>query len=120
MCGRGGGEVAQSVRQEARRRVREVAASRMRSLAEREARLGSLAVDVLTAIAARDRAEQAAAEAVGVLLAEQVAIVEIGERCGLPVREVARLKRLYLDADVRRHLGESQSDDSAPDGDEPS
>lgn len=103
----------QSVRQEARRRVREAAASRMRSLAEREARLNDLAVDVVTAIAARDRAEQAAAEAVCVLLGEQVALAEIGERCGLPVREVSRLKRAHVQAEVADDRGESQTVDAA-------
>lgn len=90
--------MVQTVRQEARRRVREAAASRMRTLAERETRLNDLAVDVVTAIAARDRADLAAAEAVGALLGEQVAVAEIGERCGLSSREVVRLKRTYLDA----------------------
>ena len=108
----------QSVRQEARRRVREAAASRMRSLAEREARLNNLAVDVVTAIAARDRAEQAAAEAVGVLLGEEVALAEIGERCGLPVREVARLKRIHRDAGVGEQPDGLRRDDSAPGGGE--
>lgn len=107
----------QSVRQEARRRVREAAASRMRSMAEREARLNDLAVDVVTAIAARDRAELAAAEAVGVLVGEQVALAEIGERCGLPVKEVARLKRLHRDAGLGGHPDGSQSGGSATGGD---
>lgn len=107
--------VVQSVRQEARRQVREAAASRMRLLAEREARLNDLAVDVVTAIAARDRAERAAAEAVCVLLGEQVVLAEIGERCGLPAKEVSRLKRVHLQAAVP-HRGESQAVDVAPDG----
>lgn len=106
----------QSVRQEARRQVREAAASRMRLLAEREARLNDLAVEVVTAIAARDRADQAAAEAVSVLLEEQVALAEIGERCGLPVNEVARLKRVHLKAAVADHRCESQTVDAAPNG----
>lgn len=110
--------MVQSVRQEARRQVREAAASRMRSLAEREARLSDLAVDVVTAIAARDRAELAAAEAVGVLLGEQVAPAEIGERCGLTVKEVARLKRIHRDAGADAQPDRSQRDDSAPARDE--
>ena len=108
----------QSVRQEARRQVREAAASRMRSLAEREARLNDLAVDVVTAIAARDRAELAAAEAVVVLMGEQVALAEIGERCGLPVKEIARLRRTHRDAGARAQPDRSQRDDSAPAGGE--
>lgn len=60
--------MAQSARQRARRQVQEAAVSRMRLLAVREARLTGLAVDVVTAIATLDRAEQEAAEAVGVLL----------------------------------------------------
>lgn len=90
--------VVQTVRQEARRRVREAAASRMRTLAERESQLNDLAVDVVTAIAARDRAHLAAAAAFGVLLGEEVSLGEIGERCGLSPREVVRLKRTYLEA----------------------
>ena len=74
----------QSSRQGPRRRVREAAASRMGVLAEREALLNGLAVDVVTAIATRDRTEQAAAEAVEVLRGEQVTLAEIGERCGSP------------------------------------
>lgn len=108
--------MAQSARQEARRQVREAAASRMRLLAEREARLNGLAVDVVTAIAARDRAEQGAVEAVGVLLGEQVTLAEIGERCGLAVKEVARLKRIHLDADGQGQAGRSPMGDSAPGG----
>ena len=107
--------VVQSVRQEARRQVREAAASRMRLVAEREARLNDLAVDVVTAIAARHQAERAAAEAVCVLLGEQVSLAEVGERCGLPVKEVARLKRVNLQAAVA-HRGESQAIDVAPNG----
>ena len=108
--------VVQSVRQEARRQVREAAASRMRLLAEREARLNDLAVDVVTAIAARDRADRAAAEAVRVLLGEQVALAEIGERCGLPVKEVSRLKRIHLQAAVADHRSDSQTVEAPPDG----
>lgn len=85
-------------------------------MAEREARLNDLAVEVVTAIAARDRAEQAAAEAVRVLLGEQVALAEIGERCGLPVKEVSRLKRVHLRAAVADHRGESQAVDAPSDG----
>lgn len=92
--------------------------SRMRLLAVREAWLTGLAVDVVTAIATLDRAEQEAAEAVGVLLGEQVTLAEIGERCGLAVKEVARLKRIHLDADVQGQAGKSPSGDSTPGGDE--
>ncbi len=89
---------------------------RMRLLAEREARLNGLAVNVVTAIAARDRAEQEAAEAVGVLLGEQVTLAEIGERCGLAAKEVARLKRIHLDGDGQGQAGRSPMGGSAPGG----
>ncbi|MFT4217257.1 MAG: hypothetical protein QM619_08770 [Micropruina sp.] len=108
--------VVQSVRQEARRRVREAAAVRLRSLAERESRLNDLAVDVVTAVAARDRADVSAAEAVGLLLGEQVSVAEIGERCGLSVKEVARLKRVHLKAGARGASDEPLGDASASDG----
>lgn len=110
--------MVQSARQVARRKVREVAVSRMRLLAEREARLNGLAVDVVTAIAARDRAEREAAEAVAVLVGEQVALAEIGERCGLAVKEVARLKRIHLDADAQGHADTSPRGDSTSGGDQ--
>ena len=111
--------MVQSVRQVARRQVREAAASRMRLVAEREARLNDLAVDVVTAIAARDRAEHAAAEAVCVLLGEQVTLAEIGERCGLPVKEVSRLKRAHHPAHaVADGPGSPQTYTAVPDGDE--
>lgn len=110
--------MVQSLRQEARRQVREAAVSRMRLLAEREARLNSLAVDVVTAIAARDRAELEAAEAVGVLLGEQVTLAEIGQRCGLAVKEVGRLKRIGLDADAHGHADKALGGASTSGGDE--
>ncbi|MFT3832536.1 MAG: hypothetical protein QM711_04340 [Micropruina sp.] len=104
--------MAQSVRQEARRRVREAAALRKRSLVEREARLNDLAVEVVTAVAARDRAVSLAAEAVGKLLGERVPLDEIGQRCGLPTKELARLKRIHLSSGL---LGDSsQSQGEAP------
>ena len=108
----------QSVRQEARRQVQEAAASRMRLMAEREARLNELAVDLVTAIAARDRAELDAAEAVGVLLGEQVTLAETGQRCGLAVKDVRRLKRIRLDAEAQGYADKSQGDDLPPGGDE--
>ena len=110
--------MVQATRQEARRKVREAAASRMRLLAEREARLNGLAVDVATAIAARDQAELEAAEAVGVLLGEQLTLAEIGERCGLALKEVARLKRIHLDADGQVHADGSPRVDSTSGGDQ--
>ncbi len=109
--------MVRTARQVARRQVREAAVSRMRLLAEREARLNGLAVDVVTAIAARDLAEREAAEAVGVLLGEQVTLAEIGQRCGLAVKEVGRLKRIRLDADAQGYAEMSQGDDSTLDGD---
>ncbi len=108
--------MTQSARQRARRQVQEAAVPRMRLLAEREARLNGLAVDVVTAIAARDRAEQEAAEAVGVLLGEQVTLAEIGERCGLAVKEVARLKRIHLHGDDQGQADKSPMGDSTRGG----
>jgi cyanate lyase len=90
--------MAETIRQAARRQVKEAAATRQRSWAEREDRLGEAAVDIVAAIAARDRAERAAAKSIEAMLALQVTLTEVGERCGLPVKEVARLKRCYLEA----------------------
>ena len=89
--------MAETIRQAARRQVKEAAATRQRSWAEREDRLGEAAVDIVAAIAARDRAERAAAKSIEAMLALQVTLTEVGERCGLSAREVARLKRSYLD-----------------------
>lgn len=110
--------MVQSARQRARRQVQEAAVPRMRLLAEREARLNGLAVDVVTAIAARDRADQEAAEAVGVLVGEQVTLAEIGERCGLAVKEVARLKRICLHGDGQGQADKSRRDGSMSGGDQ--
>ena len=87
--------MAQTLRQQARRRVNEATVTRKRAWAEREARLVEAAVEVVAAIGARDPAEQAAATAIAAMTNERVGLTEIGDRCGLPVKEVARLKRTY-------------------------
>lgn len=92
--------MAQTLRQEARRKVNEATVTRKRAWAEREARLADAAVEVVAAIVARDRAEQAAADAITAMAKEQVSLTEIGDRCGLPLKEVTRLKRTYPAATV--------------------
>ena len=87
--------MAQTLRQEARRKVNEGTATRKRAWAERESRLADAAVEVVAAIVARDRAERAAAGAITAMAKEQVSLTEIGDRCGLPLKEVTRLKRTY-------------------------
>ena len=87
--------MAQTLRQQARRKVNEATATRKRAWAEREARLADAAVEVVAAIVARDRAEQAAADAIAAMATEQLSLTEIGDRCGLPLKEVTRLKRTY-------------------------
>ncbi len=93
--------MAQTLRQQARRKVNEATATRKRAWAEREARLADAAVEVVAAIVARDRAEQTAAEAIAAMATEQLSLTEIGERCGLPLKEVTRLKRTYPAASPR-------------------
>lgn len=88
----------QSLRQRARRQVKEATATRRQSWLEREARLGDAAVEVVAAIGARDRAESVAGEAIASMLELRVSLSEVGERCGLPLKEVVRLKRIHLDA----------------------
>ena len=61
------------------------------------ARLAAAAVEVVAAIVARDRAEEAAANAIAAMAKEHVNLTEIGDRCGLSLKEVTRLKRTYLD-----------------------
>jgi hypothetical protein len=77
--------------------VNEAVAIRKREFAEREARLSEAAVEVVAAIVARDRAEQAAADAIAAMTKERVNLTEIGDRCGLSLKEVTRLKRTYLE-----------------------
>lgn len=90
--------MAETIRQAARRQVKEATAARQRSWVEREEQLSRAAVDVVASISARDRAEHSAAKSIGTMLALQVSLTEVGERCGLPVKEVTRLKRSYLDS----------------------
>jgi hypothetical protein len=89
--------MGQTLRQQARRRVREATVTRKRSWMEREARLVDAAVEIVAAIAARDRAEQEAGQAIVTMAGERVTLTEIADRCGLPVKEVIRLKRVHLD-----------------------
>lgn len=89
--------MTQTLRQAARKRVQESRIARQRAWAEREASLGEAAVEVVAAIGQRDRAEQAAAEAIDSMLKLRVTLTEVGERCGLSLREVTRLKRVFLD-----------------------
>ena len=92
--------MAETIRQAARRQVKEAAAVRQRSWAAREEQLSKAAVDVVAYIAARDRAEKAAANSIGTMLAVDVSLTEVGERCGLALKEVTRLKRRYLESPV--------------------
>lgn len=88
----------QSLRQLARKRVKEATATRRQGWLERESRLGDAAVEVVAAIGARDRAESEAAKSIASMLALGVSPSEVGERCGLALKEVVRLKRVHLEA----------------------
>ncbi len=90
--------MAETIRQAARRQVKEATAARQRSWVEREERLSRAAVDVVASMAARERAEKAAANSIGAMLVLDVTLTEVGERCGLPLKEVSRLKRCHLDS----------------------
>ena len=89
--------MAQTLRQQARRQVNEALVARKQAWAERESQLVDAAVNVVTAIAARDKAERAAADGIAAMLGLGVTLAEIGDRCGLPAKEVGRLKRTHLD-----------------------
>lgn len=89
--------MAQTLRQQARRQVTEAMVARKRAWADREARLAEAAVNVVAAIAARDKAEHTAAQSIAVMLNLGVTLIEIADRCGLPGKEVGRLKRTFLD-----------------------
>lgn len=112
--------MAETIRQAARRQVKEATLLRQRSWAEREERLGKAAVDVVAFIAARDRAEKAAANSIGAMLTLEVTLTEVGERCGLPLKEVTRLKRCYLESAVGPPARGVSSDSTAASGRVPS
>jgi hypothetical protein len=92
--------VRQGLKQDARRRVTEALSAKKKERLERERRQAGLAVELLTALAERDEAIQAAerqaANAIHALLAERVSIAEIAELCGgqLDAKELTRLSRI--------------------------
>jgi len=96
--------------------VKEATAARQRSWVEREERLSKAAVDVVAFIAARDRAEKAAATSIGAMLVLDVTLTEVGERCGLSLKEVSRLKRCHLDSADAPPAGAASLDDPRASG----
>lgn len=118
MATEGGGEVVQSARQ----RARKAGSGGCGASDEVAGGAGGSAERSCGECGDRDRgagrAEQEAAEAVGVLLGEQVTLAEIGERCGLAVKEVARLKRIHLDGDGQGQADKSRRDGSTSGGDQ--
>lgn len=72
--------------------MKEATAVRQRSWVEREEQLSKAAVDVVASISAHDRAEHSGAKSIGIMLALHVTRTEVGERCGLPVKEVPALE----------------------------
>lgn len=73
----------------------------MESMAEREARLNDPAVDLVTGDHWAGSCRADGSRAVATLLRGQLSVGEIAERCGLSVKEVARLKRIHLEVGVR-------------------
>lgn len=92
--------VRQGFKQDARRRVTEALSAQRKERLEQERRLADLAVEILTAIAERDEAvqaaEQQAAGAVRTLLAEHLSVAEIADLCGgqIDIKELTRLSRI--------------------------
>lgn len=92
--------VRQGFKQDARRRVTEALSAQRKERLEQERRLADLAVDILTAVAERDEAinaaEQRAADAVRALLAEHLSIAEIADLCGgqLDTKKLTKLSRI--------------------------
>lgn len=89
----------QAMRQVARRRVQEALAVKQREREAQERRLQASAVAVLTALAERDAAveaaEQAAAASIVAMVAEGLSLAEVAGWCGdLSIREVTRLSRI--------------------------
>jgi hypothetical protein len=107
----------QTIKQQARRTAREMAAKRRKAHEERERRVVDLAEQVMVAIAERDTAvtetEKRAGEALrGLTQREGLSLGEAVEWCGgtVTVREATRLRRL---------ASELQSDADRDDGGEP-
>lgn len=104
---RGRGDVIsqQSIRQEARRTALDVQSKRRRERAEREKRLGALAVRVLVAVREREAAVADADRRAGKALRdmtedEGLLVREAVKWCGdeITTREATRLRRLAEDA----------------------
>ena len=100
--------VKQAVRQGARRTVREALDARRRERLEAERRQAALAVTVLSAIAERqaavEAADDAAATAVQAMIKEGLELVEIEALCGATVglKELQRLAKLPLQAPAEK------------------
>jgi hypothetical protein len=91
----------ESVRQAARRAALDAQTQVRRRDEERDKRRSRLGVIVVTALAQRDEQirvfELRAGEALNALIADEgLAVGEAAEWCGLPVKEVRRLRRLFL------------------------
>jgi len=110
----------QTIKQQARRAALDVQAKRRRERAEREKRLETLAVQVLTAIGERDaavaEAERRAGDALQAMtVAEGLTLREAVDWCGdeFGMREAIRLRRL-VDGDEAedREGGEAEDGES--------
>jgi len=89
----------QAMRQVARRRVQEALAIKQKEREAQERRLQASAVAVLTALAERDAAveaaEQTAAISIASMAGEGLSLSEVAEWCGgLDLREVSRLSKI--------------------------
>ena len=89
----------QAMRQVARRRVQEALAIKQKEREAQERRLQASAVAVLTALAERDAAveaaEQTAAISIASMAGEGLSLSEVAEWCGgLDLREVSRLSMI--------------------------
>ncbi|MCA0251544.1 MAG: hypothetical protein LCH76_04490 [Actinobacteria bacterium] len=87
------------MRQVARRRVQEALAIKQKEREAQERRLQASAVAVLTALAERDAAveaaEQTAAISIASMAGEGLSLSEVAEWCGgLDLREVSRLSKI--------------------------
>ena len=119
----------QTIRQQARRAAREMAAKRRNAREERERRVISLAAEVMVALGERDAAvtetEKRAGEALRDLTRrEGLSMSEAVEWCGMTVtvREASRLRRLagdpqtHADREQNHEREGSQADDVEPAG----
>ena len=114
----------QTIRQQARRTAREMAAQRRNAREESERRVIALAAEVMVALGERDAAVSETEKRAGVALrdltrGEGLSMSEAVEWCGgtVTVREASRLRRLGGDAPADADRDQDREREGSPAGD---